>query len=127
MARVTPPIIGQKGQPAFQQQQSIATAINGGIEFNSPTSVDTNGWANTFEQANTNSATIRINPTGGSAPAWTAANTKIAHNLGKVPTGWHVIYMDKVVTVIAGTSKPDVQFIYLTISDDTATTTLMIF
>ena len=125
---LTPNFIpGQIGIADTQQKTLVPNVINGGLEHNSPQSLDNNGWPNTFQRANINQATIRVNASGGNAPAWTAANTEIAHNLGKIPTGWRIVYQDKVVTLIAGTTAPTTQYIYLTISDPTANVTLEIF
>jgi hypothetical protein len=127
---VTPYVQGQSGLVHSQQQQTVSNVINGGIETSQTTGVDTNGWPNDFEKSNTNQVTIRIGAKGSTPPSgqvWTASNTKISHGLGKTPTGWHIVWQDKVVTIIAGSSKPTDQFIYLTISDDTANTTLIIF
>lgn len=126
----TPPVVGQQGMTKYQQEQSVAQAVNGGLELAFVVGLDANGWANNFKQANMKGTIVRVGATGNPSPSgnqWTAANTKINHSLGFVPNGWIITYKNKVVDIIAGTSHADAQFIYLTTSDDTAETNLFIF
>jgi hypothetical protein len=127
---IIPYVAAQSKLQDNQTQQSMTRAINGGLSVASVNSLDTNGWPDTFGQGNTNQTLVRIGAFGttpASQITWTAANTKIPHNLGFIPTGWRIVYQDKAVSIIAGTPQPDKQFIYLTVSDDTANTTLEIF
>ena len=129
--QTTPPVVGQSGLVQQQQQLSVSQAVNNNLDFSYPQTVDTHAWPDTFIPANLKCTLVRVGANGttpASGYSWTAANTKIAHNLGRLPVGWIIVYKDKVCDVFApNATKNDGQFIYLTISDDTANTTLLIF
>ncbi len=125
-----PYVAGQTGAVDLMQQTSVITAINGNIETNNVTGLDANGWPETFDSANVSQVTLRIGALGStpaSGIAWTAANTQIAHNLGRIPTGWRTVYQSAATTITAGTTAPTTQYIYLTSSNTAADTTLEIF
>lgn len=130
----TPFIPGQAGSTAAQQQTSLTDAINGGVEFAYDEHRDLAGWGDVFSLGNMAGVMMRVAATGTTVPpkvknwgTWTAADTKIAHNLGYIPMGWIVTYKSKACDVFAGSIRPDEQFVYLTITDDTADTNLFIF
>lgn len=129
--QATPPVIGQSKLLAQQQQLSVSQVLNSGVDFGYGQTVDTNAWPDTFLPGNIRCTLVRVGAVGSSPKSgwkWTAANTKIGHNLGVLPTGFIVVYKDKTCDVFASsTTKNDTQFIYLTITDDTANTTLLIF
>lgn len=129
--KTTPFIPGQSGVTNTQQQSQVTDSLNNGIDITYAQSRDTNGWADTFSLANTKGAMLRVSALGATPPKgsvnWTAANTKIPHNLGYIPSGWIVTYKSKTCDIFAGTTAPDEQFIYLSISDDTADTNIFVF
>jgi hypothetical protein len=128
--RVVPYVEGQSGLVSSQQNRSMSQAVDNNIEVSYPQHVDANNWADIFAPGNIKGVILRVAALGGTSPSgysWTASNTKIGHNLGYLPTGWIIVYKDKNCDIKAGTTKPDTQFLYLTISDDTANTTLWVF
>lgn len=129
--RIIPFQPGQSDEIAAQQQNSVGNVVNGNIEITSIAGYDSNGWPNVFQSGNIRGNAIRVSATGTTPPSggvnWTSANTKIPHGLGKLPTGFILCYKDKPCDIYAGTTKPDNQFVYLTITDDTANTTILVF
>lgn len=129
--QASPIVVGQQGLIKDQQMNSVTQTLNNNIDFSYPLSLDANGWPDTFSPANLNCTLIRVGATGTtpkSQVVWTATDTQIPHNLGTQPIGFIVVYKDKTCDVFASsTTKNDSQFIYLTITDDTANTTLLIF
>jgi hypothetical protein len=126
----TPPIPGQTGVGLYQQQQSLSQASNNGVDFAYQFGLDSLGWVNQFMQANCRCTLIRVGAQGGSSPTgvlWTPANTQISHNLGVQPQGYIAVFKDKICDIIAGTTPPTLQFMFLTISDPTANVTLLMF
>ena len=115
--RTIPPVVGATGAVDLQQKNSVQQAVDNNIEFSYPQSLDTNGWPDTFVSANISCTAIRVGALGttpASQIAWTGADTKIPHNLGRQPIGWIVVYKDKTCDVFASsTTKNDGQFIYL--------------
>lgn len=131
MAQSIPLVVGQSGLIANQQANSTSRTLDNDLDFSYVQTIDTNGWPDTFLPANLNCTLIRVGAVGStpvSGYSWAASgDTKIAHNLGVLPTGFIVVYKDKTCDVFAGTTKSDTQFLYLKITDDTANTTLLIF
>lgn len=129
--RIIPPVVGAKGLVDNQQKNSVQQTMDTNVEFSYPASLDTNAWPDTFNPANVNCTLIRVGALGTSPPsqtAWTGANTKISHNLGRQPIGWIVVYKNKTCDVFAqSVIKNDGQFIYLTCTDTSANVTLLIF
>ncbi|HEY1646279.1 MAG TPA: hypothetical protein VGF75_08050 [Candidatus Saccharimonadales bacterium] len=127
----TPFIPGQAGPIASQQQTNLVDTVDNGIEFAYDNTRDSNSWADTFSFGNMSGVMLRVAGTGHTPPAgnvnWTSTNTKIPHNLGWIPMGFLVTYKSGACDVHAGTTAPDAQFIYLTITDDTVDTNLFIF
>ena len=95
--------------PNIQRQwtQSVDQVVNGGIEFglpaqNSPTAPSgvNQGYPTQFQQANSAGVMIRVAAAGvtdsGASYNWTVANTGIVikHNLGKLPTQFHIVDSD---------------------------------
>lgn len=129
-----PYIAGQAGVMAHQQQQSMSDTLTNGIEAAYDTSRDANGWSNEFEAGtgNLSGNMVRVNGSGGTpvpgSVIWGSGVTKIPHNLGWVPMGWHVTYKNTACDIFAPPGNPpDAQFIYLTNTVPTTDTTLFIF
>jgi hypothetical protein len=129
--KIPPFIPGQAGISDSMQKIQQAQKQNNGVDVSYPTHRDLNQWADEFAAANQQGVMLRVAGTGSVVPPgsvqWTVGNTKIPHNLGVVPSGWHVTYKSKTCDIFAGTTPPDAQFIYLTITDDSADTNLFIF
>jgi hypothetical protein len=120
------------GLPNQMQQwaQSLHVALNGGLDLGTATSKDSTGVYNKFQKSNGSGVLIRIGASGTTDNdfAWTASNTGVAinHGLLRQPIGYHVVDMDKNVTVYR-TATPDANQITLAPSDATANVTVYVF
>jgi hypothetical protein len=110
--------------------QSVHTQINGGLDLGRPISKDATGTYNQFDQGNGNGVLIRIGAAGTSNGKyiWGASNAPIVinHGLGRQPVGYHIVDMDKNVTIYR-TVAADATQITLAPTDASANTTVYVF
>jgi hypothetical protein len=114
----------------LQWVQSVHKEINGGLDIGRPVSKDSTGTWSTFNQGNGNGVLIRVGAAGTSNGRynWTAANVGVVinHGLNRQPVGYHVVDMDKMVTVFRTVVADAIQ-ITLAPSDATVNVTVYIF
>ncbi len=126
------------GLPASQLRwaQSLHKAVNGGLDMGQPTSKDSSGNYNAFQNPNMNGVLVRISPSGGidNPNAWSTSNTAIKINHGLVdsngsprqPVGVHLVNSNKALSIYQPTT-PDETYAYVAPSDATSYATLWIF
>ena len=132
MSKCLNPVDFSLGMPRLliQWAQTVYTALNGGISFGVPTSKDSTGVWNEFNQDTSDGVLIRIGASGTTEQAnvWTTSGTGIIinHGLQRQPIGFIVCDKDKTVDVWR-TTTPDQNQITLAPSDATANVLIYIF
>ena len=114
---------------ALRVAQSVQKALSGNIALASPTSLNSAGIYNKFQQDNGNGVMIRIGASGsGEQYTFSAPNTGIVinHGLGRQPSGFHVADLDGVGTIYR-TTAPDANQITLACTVDTVNATVYIW
>lgn len=120
--------------------QSIASNMNGNLDMGTPqgTVPTTSGFGinqgvfSQFQKGNGSGVLVRIAAAGvsgtGATYNWTTANTGVVinHGLLRQPIGFHVVDMDKTVSVFR-TAAPDQNQITLAPTDASASVTVYIF
>ena len=117
--------------PAAHRQfvQSVQETLTGNVDMGTPTSKDSTGQYNKFDQGNGSGKLIRIGAFGttGNDYTWPASgNLVINHGLLRQPIGCHVVSSDGHLTVAQPTA-PDDNSIILNPSDNTVNTTVYVF
>jgi hypothetical protein len=110
---------------------NLAKVLTGNVSPGNGLTFDTNGQPLTYSTDNQSGILIRIGATGnpfGAPYSWPASNTNltIAHNLNKIPYGFHLVSKNKACDVFQGTILPTAMNITLQCTDATADTTVFI-
>jgi hypothetical protein len=117
------------------EQHSLNVSVNkvlaGNVSPGNGLTFDTNGQPLTFSTDNQSGLLIRIGAVGnpfGVPAAWVASNTNltIAHNLNKVPYGFHLVSKSKACDVFMGSILPTKMNITLQCTDATADVTVFV-
>jgi len=109
--------------------QSVYKAMTGGLSFGQPSGQAAGGVYNAFTPDNFNNVILYIGANGsGSTLSWTASNTGQAfnHGLQRQPIGFLTLYKNKTCDIYS-TATPTTNNITLAVTDDTATTIIMVF
>jgi hypothetical protein len=127
--RVIPPA---QNLDQHTQNVSVARTLNGNVSPGNGLTFDSTGQPVTFSTDNQSGILIRIgsnaNPymVPASWPATANTDVTIAHNLNKVPYGFHIVSKNKACDVFLGTVLPAKMNITLQCTDPTADVTVFV-